>query len=224
MKRCTVIVVVCAAILLAGCNAGSNQFINSSPPKFYDGGYRAWFQGTADYKFDMTHWGEYSVFALYGIEQYVTPAADATATSVRVQNIRVLQQPKVGKVSFVTSYHGDAAPREVGKDFVVWSGGECLNNIRLQFRTDYLGVHQLGQNFSGTHGADWAFGVFSAGSGLKSEDLRFKVAYQIQVTDISGAKFIRDVELVMLSDDFLSLKNQFQSYAVTLQHKEPFKR
>lgn len=223
MKR-VMLACLLLAILLVGCSTGNTGPNTATPPKFFDSGYSAWFQGNADYKFDVTHWGEYSVYALFGIRQYITAATESKAAEVRVQNIRIVQQPKIGKVSFVTTYSGTSVPQEVGKDFVVWSGGDSLHTIQLMFKTSYLGVHQLGQNFSGTHGADWAFGVFSARAGLKSEDLRFKLAYQIQVKDISGVKYVRDVEVVMLSDDFLVQKNQFQWHEVKVDYKEPFRR
>lgn len=219
--------VIVMAVVAAGCGTGGKQTATDKPVRFTDEGYTALFQGTSDYRFDNTNFhtgGEYSVYVLYDIKHLLgTTASFAEAREVRVHSVRIVRQPKVGKMS-VSMDQWDSEPKEVGKDFAAFTGPKFPGYVRLRFRSDYIGKHQLGADFSGTHGADWAFGVFAQGSGLTSDDLRCKVAYQLEITDGDGTKYKRGVEVELLPGDFMKERDRYQKYSLDVTHTQPFGR
>ncbi|MEW6308968.1 MAG: hypothetical protein AB1492_07965 [Bacillota bacterium] len=220
-------VAIVLAVMAAGCASGPKQPATNRAVRFTDKGYTASFQGTSDYRFDNTNFhtgGEYSVYVLYDIKHVLgTTASFAETREVRVHSVRIVQQPKAGKMS-ISMDQWDSQPKEVGKDFATFTGPKFPGYIRLRFRSDYIGKHQLGTDFSGTHGSDWAFGVFAQGAGLTSDDLRCKVAYQLEITDGDGAKYKRSVELELLPGDFMKARDRYQKVSVDVTHTQPLGR
>jgi len=229
LKRFALLLVLLIVLISAvGCSNKGGQSAQNDTAKFFDGGYEAYFQGAGDYKWDASNidvGGEYNIYFIVGLQQYLESPLESWSlvTEVRVRDIKVVNQPKVGKMT-ISLGQPSSEPKDVGKDYVAWTGGKFTGKFELLFKSNYLGKHVLGKDFSGTHGSDWAFGKFAAESGVSSDDLRFKVSYQIQVTDSDGSRHTRNVEVELFPEDFMKARNSYQYYSSLVSYSEPFNR
>jgi hypothetical protein len=214
-------VVLVIAALLAGCGSKEPRVTEESR-KFTDEGCLVYFSPSATYSFSLDDHGKYNVYPAYSVYQTIRAQSPGFSVieEVSVRNVKVTKQPKFGTISVAIDTDGAKAS---GKDFATWTGyaySQRSQGIVFHLRSTPLGDHVLGKDFSGTHGADWAFFQFAARTGLKSEDLRFGLSYRLEVVAAGNKRFLLDKEIELLPGDFI--KQGAGRYE--LVRTEPFKQ
>lgn len=221
-KVIVVVIVTLLLITMFGCGSKALKVTENSQ-RFLDWGYDVSLQGGANYRPES--FGEYDAMVNVLIIQYVG-VKDLTfydIQQVSAKNIKITKQPKAMKITpTLEDLTGTAS--SIGKDSIAWTGSNYDGRIRLTFASNTIGTHILGESFSGRHSASWAFLQVVNNKALKSDDLRFTVSYQLEIIDIHGKKFYKDIMVEVLPGDFLRGPSTFEAYYVYKNdYAEPFK-
>jgi hypothetical protein len=207
------------ASVLTGCSGGSKEAkVTQESQQYTDRGQSVHFQGTADYR--PEGFGTYSVYPTYYITQYVGATDIYSVREVRLHGVKIVKQPKIGKLSIALHFQTESEPKSSGKDFAVWNG--LPPSMSIGVKSDHLGSYALGENFSGSHGTAWAFKKHVVQAGITSDHMRFTIGYQLEITDMKGNKYRRNVEIEVLPVDFIALSGEAASYRHDFDYSEPF--
>lgn len=208
-----------AATLAAGCGPKGPRVTEESS-KYTDEGHTIGFTPAGTYSFSLDDYGKYTIYPAYYVSQWIGIKGSTFqfVQEVSLRNLKITKAPKLGTITAELDTSGSRAS---GADYVTWTGGSFyeLGAIRISFTSSKLGEHVLGKDFSGAHSTEMAFWAVANSAGLKSDDLRFRVSYRLEIVDLNNKRFFLDKEIDVIPGDFLKANQEYRNEKV-----EPFKQ